>query len=292
MAQSKITEFENSFNFYNISFKRIVLYLILIFLVTLILLPLWTAVVTALKTEAEVKTTAPFELPPKITLDNLSITFDIMAKPLFNSLYFTIIATFLSCFIGSITGYIFSKQKFRIGFLSSDTVFLFIILGIFIPYQAIIVPLVQTMVQLHLYGSIFSLIITHTAYGIPICTLLFRTFYEEIPDSLIKAAIMDGAGTIRIYYKILLPLSVLPFVVTTVFQFTNIWNDFLFGLVLTPRSENQPASVALASLRGSQSFQWQLQMAGTIWYALPSLIVYFLLGKYLIKGFMAGAVKG
>ncbi|MFW9993169.1 MAG: carbohydrate ABC transporter permease [Candidatus Odinarchaeota archaeon] len=273
--------------FPNLEPSRIVLYVILIMIIIITLLPLWSAVMTAFKTKEQTQVTSPYDFPTNPTLEPLITTFGTMFQPLINSLVFTVIGTILSCLIGSITGYALSKFKFR----GSEAMFLFIITGIFIPYQAVLIPLVITMVQLHLFDTVLALIITHTAYGIPICTLLFRSFYEEIPDSLIKAAIMDGAGTLRIYRRIILPLSPLAFVVATVFQFTNIWNDFLFGLVLSGTSA-KPASVALANLKGSSVALWHYQMAGVLWYSIPSLIVYFLLGKYLIKGFMTGAIKG
>ncbi|MCR4428124.1 MAG: carbohydrate ABC transporter permease [Caldiserica bacterium] len=267
---------------------RFFLYLILIFFVILFLLPLWSALVTALKTEEDLIYTTPIEPPQNPTLEPLKTTLSVMGRPLLNSLSFTLGATLLSCLFGSIAGYILTKIKFP----GSGLIFGLIILGIFIPYQAVLVPLVLTMVRLGLYNTIWGLILTHTAYGIPICTLLFRSFYEDIPDSLIRAAQIDGAGTWTIYRRVVLPLSWLPFAVAGVFQFTSIWNDLLIGLVLSRGVEAMPASVALANLKGGFVALWNLQMAGTLWYALPALIVYFLLGKYLIRGYMAGAIKG
>ncbi len=171
-------------------------------------------------------------------------------------------------------------------------VFLFFTIGIFIPYQAILVPLVLTISKLGLYNTVGGLILTHTAYGIPITTLLFRNFYALIPDSVIMAAKTDGAGTWTIYRRIVLPLSLLPFVVAGVFQFTSIWNDFLFGVALARGPWSMPASVALANLKGTTTVMWNLLMAGTLWYALPVLVIYLVLAKYLMRGFMAGAVKG
>jgi len=268
--------------------SRFFLYLILIFFVILFILPLWSALVTALKTEQDLIYTTPIEPPKTPTLEPLKTTLSVMGRPLLNSLTFTLGATILSCLFGSIAGYVLTKIRFP----GSGIVFALIILGIFIPYQAVLVPLVLTMVRLGLYNTIWGLILTHTAYGIPICTLLFRSFYEDIPDSLVRAAQIDGAGTWTIYRRVILPLSWLPFAVAAVFQFTSIWNDLLIGLVLSRGIEAMPASVALANLKGGFVALWNLQMAGTLWYALPALIVYFVLGKYLIKGYMAGAIKG
>jgi glucose/mannose transport system permease protein len=170
--------------------------------------------------------------------------------------------------------------------------FLLFSIGIFLPYQAVLVPLVLTLSQLGLFNSLVGLILTHTIYGITITTLLFRNFYGLIPDSLIMAAKTDGAGTWTIYRHVILPLSLLPLVVAAVLQFTSIWNDFLFGVTLARGPDAMPASVALANLKGTTEFNWNVQMAGALWYALPILLIYLVLGKYLIRGYMAGAIKG
>lgn len=266
---------------------RVILYILLVFFVFVFLLPLWTCITTSFKTLEDVIYTVPVELPLSPTTEPLITAFNIMERPLLNSFIFTIAATILSCLLGSINGYILTK----IGFKGSNTMFLFFSIGIFIPYQAVLVPLVLTISKLGLYNHLGGLILTHTAYGIPITTILFRNFYGLIPDSLIMAAKTDGAGTWTIYRRVVLPLSLLPFVVTAVFQFTSIWNDFLFGVVLT-KGVTQPASVALANLKGTTTVMWNLLMAGTVWYALPVLVIYLVLGKYLMRGYMAGAVKG
>lgn len=268
--------------------RRVTLYVLLVFLAFLFLLPLWTNITTSFKTLNDVTYTTPMELPLTPTTEPLITAFNIMQRPLLNSLTFTVAATILSCLLGSINGYILTKIRFR----GSNMVFLFFTIGIFIPYQAVLVPLVLTISKLGLYNTVGGLILTHTAYGIPITTLLFRNFYALIPDSVIMAAKTDGAGTWTIYRRIVLPLSLLPFVVAGVFQFTSIWNDFLFGVALARGPGARPASVELANLKGTTTVMWNLLMAGTLWYALPVLVIYLVLAKYLMRGFMAGAVKG
>lgn len=272
---------------------RFLLYFVVILFAFAFLLPLWADITTSLKTDADVIRTIPIAPPPSPTLGPLitalvgSSNITGMGRPLLNSLAFTIFATIFSCIIGSINGYVLSKIRFK----GSDILFLFFSIGIFIPYQVVLIPLVLTMANLGLSNTLLALILTHTVYGIPICTLLFRNFYKDIPDSLVMAAKTDGAGPWKIYQSILLPLSASPFVVAGVLQFTSIWNDFLFGVALLS-GPNQPASVALQNLKGTSTANWNVLMGGAIWYALPVLIVYFVLGKYLIKGYMAGAVKG
>jgi glucose/mannose transport system permease protein len=252
------------------------------------LLPLWTDITTSFKSINDLIYTVPVQPPLSPTIEPLITAFNIMKRPLLNSLTFTLAATILSCLFGSINGYALTKIRFR----GSNTMFLLFSIGIFLPYQAVLVPLVLTISKLGLYNSVAGLILVHTTYGITITTLLFRNFYGLIPDSLIMAAKTDGAGTWTIYRRIILPLSLLPFVVAAVLQFTSIWNDFLFGVTLARGAEAMPASVALANLKATTEFNWNVQMAGALWYALPILIIYLVLGKYLIRGYMAGAIKG
>ena len=268
--------------------RRIILYILLVFFAFVFLLPLWADITTTFKSLNDLINTVPVQPPLSPTIEPLIAAFKIMARPLLNSLTFTVAATIFSCLLGSINGYALTKIRFR----GSNTVFLLFSIGIFLPYQAVLVPLVLTMSKLGLYNSVGGLILTHTAYGITIATLLFRNFYGLIPDSLIMAAKTDGAGTWTIYRRIILPLSLLPFVVAAVLQFTSIWNDFLFGVTLARGAEAIPASVALANLKGTTEFNWNVQMAGALWYALPILVIYLVLGKYLIRGYMAGAIKG
>ncbi|MEM4762204.1 MAG: carbohydrate ABC transporter permease, partial [Thermofilum sp.] len=188
--------------------------------------------------------------------------------------------------IGSLNGYVLSKIRFK----HSDIVFLLLSFGIFLPYHAIAIPLLMVTSRIGLYNSLLGMTLVHTIYGIPICSLFFRSFLDELPQSLIDSARVDGAEETTIYFRVVLPLSWPAFVVTAVFQFTSIWNDFLFGLILT-KGANQPASVVLANLLGTTAAEWNTQMAGTFLYAFPVMVFYFLLGKYLIRGYLAGAIK-
>ncbi|HXX88038.1 MAG TPA: carbohydrate ABC transporter permease [Candidatus Acidoferrum sp.] len=267
---------------------RSLLYILLILFAFFFLLPFYADITTSLKTGSDVIKSSPITLPPSPTLEPWLSALGKMGRPLLNSLAFTVFATIFSCLIGSINGYVLSKIRFR----GSDLLFLFFCVGIFIPYQTVLIPLVLTMARLGLYNTLAAMVLTHTAYGIPICTLIFRNFYKELPDSLVMAAKIDGAGTWRIYQSILLPLSLSAFVVAGVLQFTSIWNDFLFGLVLLT-GPNVPASVALAGLKATTDpSTWNILMAGAVWFTLPLVVVYLVLGKYLVKGYMSGSIKG
>lgn len=154
-------------------------------------------------------------------------------------------ATLLSALVGSLNGYVLAKWPFR----GSGLLFALILFGMFIPYQSILIPLFQFMKSIGLYGSLFGLVLVHVIYGIPIVTLIFRNYYSEIPDELVEAARIDGAGFFGIFRHVILPLSVPAFVVVAIWQFTQIWNEFLFAVTLT-RPESQPITVALAQLAG------------------------------------------
>ena len=267
--------------------KRSILYIILIIIAILMFLPLWSGIMSALKTQADLSQTLPFAPPTNLVFDGFIASYNELIRPLINSVLFTSIATILSCLLGSICGFVVAKLKFR----GSNTVFLLLTIGIFLPYQSIIIPLFITIRNLGIYDTLWAMVLVHTIYGIPMTTLLFRSYYESVPESLFKAAKVDGAGIMTIYQRIILPLSPLPFVVAGVFQFTSIWNDYLFALTLTATNFT-PASFALSNLAGSTEIAWNNVMAGSFIYSLPVIIIFVLLGKYLMQGLMAGAVKG
>lgn len=159
------------------------------------------------------------------------------------------------------------------------------------PYQIILIPLFQTLRRIHMYGGLPGLILAHVVYGLPITTLIFRNFYAQIPSSLTESAQIDGAGFFKLYLSVIFPLSIPGFVVTFIWQFTQIWNEFLWGITLTKYSAN-PITVGLAQLAGGQAVSWNLPMAGSIIAAIPVLLIYILMGRYFIRGLLAGSVKG
>ncbi len=252
------------------------------------LLPVYVLTVTGLKSFAEVGISTMWALPSEPTLAPLFRAYERLLPNLLNSISLTVPATIISCILGSINGYVFAKWRFR----GSNLLFVLILFGMFIPYQSILIPLVRTLSTIGLYGSLYGLILTHVVYGIPITTLIFRNYYSEVPDSLLEAAYVDGLGFFQSYLRIALPISAPGFVVVAIWQFTNIWNEFLFAIVITQRPAMQPITVALQNLAGSQVVEWNVQMAGALIAALPTLIVYIVLGRFFVRGLMAGSVKG
>jgi glucose/mannose transport system permease protein len=161
----------------------------------------------------------------------------------------------------------------------------------FIPYQSILIPLVKFMQYINLYGDLPGLILVHIIYGIPITTLIFRNYYAGVGTEIVEAARIDGASLFQIYSNVILPLSGPSFAVVIIWQFTQAWNEFLFAVILTNQS-NWPVTVALNNLAGSQLVQWNVLMAATFLAALPTLLVYIFLGRFFVRGLMAGALKG
>jgi len=284
-----------------LTWQRVLLYISLSLFAIAFLMPVYLLIITGLKSFAEVSLQSMWDLPKGLHFDSyvkawfgselegfrgLNVNF-------VNSIYLTIPATLLSAMWGSINGYILAKWKFR----GSNVLFPLLLFGMFIPYQAILIPLVQTLQKINIfgvkfYGSIVGLIFTHVVYGIPITTLIFRNYYANIPTELVEASRIDGANIFTIYRYVLFPLSIPGFVVVMIWQFTSIWNDFLFAATITSNPASQPITVGLNNLAGSYIVEWNVQMAGALLTALPTLLVYLFLGRYFMRGMMAGSLKG
>ena len=266
---------------------KTLIYLLLILFSIYFLIPIYVMLVTGLKSFQEVNLKDMWSLPARLSLDGFKKAAVKLYPNLRNSFLLAIPATMVSALLGSLNGYIFSKWRFK-GF---DLLFVFVLFGMFIPYQSILIPLVQFLSKIGLYGSLWGLILVHIIYGLPITTLIFRNYYSEIPDSLLEAGHMDGLGLFGAYRRIIFPLSIPAFVVVVIWQFTNIWNEFLFAVVITQNPKMQVITVALQNLAGSQIVEWNVQMAGALITAMPTLIIYILLGRYFIRGLLAGSVK-
>jgi glucose/mannose transport system permease protein len=268
--------------------RNIIVYILLAVFAIFFLTPVYVLLNTGLKSFEELDLKDMWSLPKSFTFSGFLKAFVKLMPNILNSFILTIPATLISCFIGSLNGYILSKWKFK----GSNLVFVIMLFGMFIPYQSILIPLVQFLRMIGLYGTRAGLILVHIIYGLPITTLIFRNYYSEIPDALLEAAYLDGLGILKIYARILFPISAPAFVVVVIWQFTNIWNEFLFAVVITQDPTKQPITVALRNLAGSQIVEWNVQMAGAIIAALPTLIIYIAMGKYFIRGLLAGSLKG
>lgn len=265
---------------------RTALYIALIVGTVIFLLPIFVVFNTSIKNPVTITLATTWRLPDHIYWQSYAEAIDKFGPRIWNSVTLVTNSTLLSAVIGSLNGYVFSKWRIT----GERILFPLILLGMFIPYQAILIPLFEFMRDVRLYGGIPGLVIIHTIYGLPITTLIFRNFYVDIPDEMLEAAAIDGAGFWSIYTQIVFPLSVSGFVVVIIWQFTQIWNEFLFAVTMTT-GDSEPITVGLAQLAGGEAVKWNLPMAGAVVAALPPIIVYVILSRYFIRGLLAGSLK-
>ena len=277
---------------------RWLLYLLLCTFALYYMMPLFVMITTSLKNLEEIRTGSLMSLPREITLAAWSTAWSSACtgiqceglRPYFwNSVLLAVPAVLISTIIGAINGYVVAQWRFKL----SNVLFALMLFGCFIPFQVVLLPMARVLGMTGLAGSISGLIFVHVIYGIGFTTLFFRNYYVTIPVELVKAAKIDGASFWRIFFSIFLPLSLPIIVVTVIWQFTQIWNDFLFGVSFS-QAGTQPITVALNNIVNSTTGvkEYNVDMAAAIIAALPTLLVYIVAGKYFIRGLTAGSVKG
>ena len=266
---------------------RTVRYGLLIAFVIVMLMPLYVLLVTSFKAGSEIGVNGQWNLPEQWTLASWAKAWKALEPSFLRTFQLAIPVALISSLIGAANGFVLSRWRFP----GADVVFTLILFGMFIPYQAVMIPLGQVVQWLGVPRGIPTLILVHIIYGIPICTLIFRNYYATIvPVELIEASNVDGAGLLRTFWSVILPISGPGFVVTIIWQFTSSWNDFLFAIFLS-NTRNGPITIALNALAGAQSPDYAASMAGALITSLPTLLVYVLLGRWFIGGLMAGSVK-
>ena len=262
------------------------------------LLPFYVMLVTSLKDMSEIRGGSLLALPAALDFTAWGKAWSSACtgtdcnglKPYFwNSMAMIIPAVAVSTTLGALNGYVLTKWRFK----GSELLFSFMLFGVFMPLQVVLLPMSQVLGWVGLSDSIWGLITVHVLMGLASTTLFFRNYYIGLPDELIKAAMLDGAGFFRIFVRIVLPLSTPILVVTLIWQFTNIWNDFLFGVVFSG-ADSKPITVGLNNLANTSSSvkEYNVDMAAAMIAALPTLLVYVVAGKYFVRGLTAGAVKG
>ncbi|HNB26106.1 MAG TPA: carbohydrate ABC transporter permease [Alphaproteobacteria bacterium] len=277
---------------------RALIYAVLLLFAVYYLLPLYVMLVNSVKPLDEIRQGNMMSLPQLFTLDPWRTAWSTAQigvqptglKPYFlNSVLMVIPAVAMSTLLGAMNGYVLTKWRFR----GDGIVFGLLLFACFIPFQIVLIPMARILGLLGLAGSTPGLILVHVVYGLGFTTLFFRNYYDAFPTELIRAAQIDGAGFFRIFWRILLPSSGPIIVVTVIWQFTNIWNDFLFGASFAD-FDSQPVTIALNNLVSSSTGvkEYNVHFAGAILAALPTLVVYVVSGRYFVRGLMAGAVKG
>ena len=276
---------------------RVMIYTVLTLSAAFYLVPLMVVLLNSVRSTEDILQNSVIGLPASLIWGNFSHTWNSYCiaqhctgiQPYFwNSLRMVIPATIISTLLGALNGYSLALWRFR-----SDTwVFGIITLGVFLPEQMKLVPWTIVLRDLGLFNTIWGLVLIHVIQGLSFTTLFCRNFYVAIPQDLLKAAKIDGAGFFRIFWRIVLPLSPPILIVSVIWQFTGIWNEFLYGVTFSA-GEQQPITAALIAFSAhvSEAPQYGAQSAAVLMAALPPLLVYLLGGRYFVRGLTAGAVK-
>ena len=265
----------------------IVKYALAFLFLIIVLMPLYVLIVTSFKAGSDIGVTSQWNLPSHWTTASWGKAWTSLRPSFIRTFELAIPVAIISSVIGAANGFVLSRWRFP----GADIVFTLILFGMFIPYQAVMIPLRDIVTTLGIPPGIPTLVFVHCVYGIPICTLIFRNYYATtVPEELVEAARVDGAGLLRTFAWIILPISIPGFVVTIIWQFTSAWNDYLFAIFLS-NTRNGPITIALNALAGAQSPDYAASMAGALITSLPTLVVYVLLGRWFIGGLMAGSVK-
>lgn len=277
---------------------RIGIYAFLISAALFFLLPLYVMGITSIKPMDEIRQGNIFAMPLAITFEPwaqawTSACTGLQCKGIsvgfWNSVQILLPSLVLSVFMGSLNGYALSFWKVK----WANWLFGILMLGAFIPYPVMIYPLVRMFASINMFQSIPNIVLIHTIFGMPIMTLLFRNYYAGLPVELFKAARIDGGGFWRIYFQLMVPMSLPIFVVATIMQTTGIWNDFILGLIFAGR-DNFPITVQLNNIINSTQGEkvYNVNMAATLLTSMVPLVVYFVSGRWFVRGIAAGAVKG
>ncbi|PBB91291.1 sugar ABC transporter permease [Mesorhizobium sp. WSM3864] len=278
--------------------RRVFIYCCLMFIAAVYLLPLVVVVFTSLKNIDEIRNGSLLSLPKAPTLEAwqqawsdacIGLQCSGLKGFFLNSMILIVPAVGLSTAIGAINGFALTHWKFR----GSNVIFALLLFGVFIPFQIILIPMARSLGAVGLANTMPGLILVHVVYGIPFTTLFFRNYFVSLPAELVKAAKVDGAGFYQTFFRVILPISIPCIVVAVIWQFTNIWNDFLFGTTFTS-GDNVPVTVALNNIVNTTTGvkRYNVDMAAVVLTALPTIAIYVLAGKYFLRGLMAGSVKG
>ncbi len=269
---------------------QIVFYAVLTVIVVLYSAPSIGVLLASLKSTAEISQVGVWTLPRAFDLSNYVEAWNGGNAGVYirNSFLVTIPATAVSIMLGVLAGYTLSKLRFR----GSNALFIFFVAGLFFPPQIALIPLFRLFNDLRLYDTLWALIIVHVAFGIPICTLILKNFFAAVPTAIREAGIIDGANEWQILTRLMIPLSLPALAVLTTLQFTWIWNDFLWPVILIRSDEMRTVMVGLASLKGQYSVAYGVQSAMAVYASIPTLLVFIFFQRFFIRGLTFGSVKG
>ncbi len=262
-------------------------YIVLSILAAMWLIPMYLAITTSLKTQREVSEMKYLALPLHPQLSNYVVAWTSgVGLGILNSVIISVPTTVLCVIIGSWAGYFLSRFRFRY----APLVFFITAIATFIPYQIVLIPLTQLVASLNLGQTHLGLIFTYTLLNTPLAALVTATFFTSIPKELEEAAYIDGCSPTKIFWRIILPVAKPALASAAILVFTQVWNEFLIALTLsTPATK--PVTPVVAELKGNYVAQWHIQMAGAVLAILPPLVSFLIMGKYFIRGLLAGTLK-
>ncbi|BDT69350.1 L-arabinose transport system permease protein AraQ [Comamonadaceae bacterium OS-1] len=278
--------------------SRVLIYGVLLLAALFFLAPMYVMLATSFKDAEEIRSGNLLSLPHGLNFEAWTLAWSSACtgtdcrglQPFFwNSVLIVFPAVIISTLWGAINGYVLSLWKFK----GSEVLFGFMLFGVFMPFQVVLLPMSQILGWLGISSSVYGLIFVHCLAGLAGTTLFFRNYYAAIPKELVNAARIDGAGFWRIFVRIIVPLSTPIVMVTLIWQFTNIWNDFLFGVAFSG-ADSKPITVGLNNMVNTTSSvkNYNVDMAAAVIAGLPTILIYVLAGKFFVKGLTAGAVKG
>lgn len=267
---------------------RTLRYALLLAGVVFVFIPVYVLLVTSFKGVGDASPARAWLLPTTWTLENWASAWEQLAPAIGRTVSMVVPSTIISAVLGCLNGFVLSRWRFP----GADIVFTLILFGMFLPYQAVMIPLLELVLALQIPNGVPSLILLHVVFGIPITTLIFRNYFETVPHELMEAAKVDGAGMLRTFWSVALPVAIPGFVVVLIWQFTSAWNDFLFAVFFSTPN-NGPVTLVLNNIaNGALLTNYGVSMAGALLASLPTLLVYVILSKYFIAGLMSGSVKG
>ncbi len=270
--------------------QRWAVYIFVYALTLLWLVPVLTAVITSLRTNDDILTRGFWSLPNVLTLKNFgeAWTRGGLTHYLPNSFIITLPSLLITLFLSSLAGYALSRFRFR-----GDRLILFIfVAGMMLPFQILLLPVFRLVNALGLYNTYWALIIFHSAFQLGFCTFVLRNYMRTIPGEILEAARIDGCSEFRIYRQIMMPLTLPAMAALATLEFTWIFNDFLWALILVQNDKLKPVTTGLAALRGQYVMDWTVIISGSLIATMPTVLVFLFLQRYFIAGLTLGATKG
>ncbi len=273
-----------------ISLSQVILYAVVYMFTALWLVPIATALITSVRTNSDIVTRGFLAIPNALSLQSYAEAWQRggLARYLPNSFIITIPSLIATLFLSSLSAYALSRFRFP-----GDRIILFIyVAGMMLPFQILLLPVFRLTDALHIYNTYWAVIIFHTAFQLGFCTFVLRNYMRTIPGELLEAARMDGCGEFRIYSQIMMPLTLPAVAAVATLEFTWIFNDFLWALILIQNNALKPVTTGLASLQGQYRMDWTVIISGSLLAALPTVVVFLLLQRYFVAGLTLGATKG